>query len=134
MKWTAAQKERLFQYRLQQEEVFYNRNQFFLFAQSVLMVAFATILDEGKLALYRDTLLVLGLMFSILYQAVNHRQRKTYKHDTKIIQNALEEYPYIRQQRKEHAKSWYSSWWLMAYASPMLFLSAWIVFAWITYR
>jgi hypothetical protein len=116
--------ERLWQYRLQQENIFYQRLNFFLVAESMLLVAFTTILS--KVDFWNTTISVgiLGLLLTFLWGAVNIRQYQVYNHVRKLVEEVCPEFKDLRAIRP---KSFVRSWFLLTYIVPALIAIAWTV-------
>lgn len=115
--------ERLWQYRTQAENVFYQRINFFLVAESMLLVAYATVLSKENFLFTAITIITIGILLTVIWLIVNHRQKITVDHVRNYIIDKLPEYRSLRQNRP---KSFISSWILMTYLVPLLLIFSWI--------
>jgi len=111
---------RLWDYKGQMETIFYQRASFFLLAESMLLVAFATVLSAKSVAVILG---VFGLLFTCVWFYVNWRHTVVYCH---VRDN------YLRQACPEYAKvrdtcprGPISSRKILAYYVPALTFSAW---------
>lgn len=114
---------RLWEYRTQEENVFYQRINFFLVAESMLIVAYTTVFAKEGLGFSAQTVIALGFLLTVAWVVVSHRQRVAYSHIRDIVVSVCPEYASLRQTRP---KSWVpSSWFVMTYVVPALLLGSW---------
>ena len=115
--------DRLWMYRNQTEDVYYERLNFFLVSESMILVAFSTVLaidDRPGFVLY--VMSVLGVLLSLVWLAVSHRQSQVISSIRKLTEDACPSYGEIRATRP---KASYSSWWLLTYFVPVLTILTW---------
>jgi len=116
--------QRLWEYRIQVEDAFYQRNSFFLIAQSMLFVAFATVLGDGGRGLIASwILLAFGITLGVLWLWVNLRQTVAYRHVRDAAARACPEYDHVRATRPNPRVR---SWNLLAKWVPVTTLIAWL--------
>jgi len=119
-----ARAQRLWGYRIQEENVFYQRINFFLLAESMLFVAFATVVGgDGERRLFVHAIGWLGVLLTTIWLYVNRRQKRVYEHLRRYVEEACPEYKDVRSTRP---KAVLSSWWIMTYMIPGSMLAAWI--------
>ena len=126
---------RLFQHGLHEDNVFTERSNYFLMAESLLVVAYTGLLSgmsagsspakAGSIIGIARTLAAFGFLLTILWIYVNQRQRYVLKHIKERAREILPEYKVTYETRN----NWrISSTWLMAYAVPLLIAVMWAVF------
>ena len=97
---------------------------FFLVAESMLLVAFTTILSKVDFWKTTISVAILGLLLTAIWGAVNIRQYQVYNHARKIVEQVCPEFQDLRAKRP---KSFVGSWFLLTYIVPVLIAISWIV-------
>ncbi len=126
--YTKEQAKRLWEYRIQEENVFYSSINIFLIVESMLFVAIATILTSKNLSGLNpipQALTLLGLIFTLIWIYVNWRRRKCYIHVRKLTEDACPEYKKLREDRSKGLKAPFSSWAIMTYLIPLMMFAVW---------
>ena len=126
--YKSEETDRLWAYRIQQENVFYGRINIFLLVESMLFVAIATGLTSANLTEFKvvfQALTILGLVFTLIWGYVNWRQKRVYEHLRPFVESACAEYKEIREDRKERCKAPFSSWNIMTYLIPLIMFIVW---------
>lgn len=115
----------LWSYKLHEEMVFYQRLNFFLVAESMLFVAYSTLLAgssrQGGMLL---GLVVLGILLSLAWMFVSHRQILVIDHISSVYRRKFMEYADLRAQR---GHSLVSSSKVLAYGVPAIVLLTWLI-------
>lgn len=121
----SAQPDVLWSYKLHEEMVFYQRINFFLVAESMLFVAYSTLLAgsnrQGGMLL---GLIVLGFMLCLAWLLVSHRQIRVIEHISNVCRTRFADYAHLRAQR---SPSLISSSKVLAYGVPAIVLLTWAV-------
>ena len=125
---TPEQKNRLWEQHLRSDEVFYNRLNFFLVFESVLLGVVGTLfskpLSEKPVLV---TIICLGLVLTILWGYTQARQKYVRDRLKARLEEVLPEYRAILEDR-EQVKKWpLSSVTLLSYGVPTLIAFVWIV-------
>ena len=117
---------RFWEYRLHQEQIFYQRLNFFLVAESMHFVAFATMLSiVPKPLLILTTIVLLGIFLTGAWTYVNHRQKRIIDSIRPAVEEVCKSYKELRSFRPPRL---ISSWNLLAYWVPLVTLFTWLVF------
>lgn len=112
---------RLWDYKGQMENIFYQRASFFLLAESMLLLAFATVLPTIRIAVI---LILFGIVFTILWTYINWRHTAVYSHvRNRYLIQACPEYAEVM---KTRPRSPVSSRKVVAYVVPGITLAAWL--------
>lgn len=88
--YSDSEKDRLWTHRLHEDMVLAERQSFFLVAQSLLIVAYAELLNREKLAAV--VLATAGLVLTAAWFRVNHRQRTIVRYVQERAVGALREF------------------------------------------
>ena len=120
----------LWQYKLHEDSIFYQRLNFFLVAESMILVAFATLLSsahpkKGVLV----TTAILGCVVTLIWGYVGARQRNVVAQIVKEAEQAIPVYERIRRERPK----WFSSTWLLTYSVPAVMFLTWVVLIILTF-
>ena len=124
---TSEQKNRLWEQHLRTDEVFYDRLNFFLVFESILLGVVVTLFSKSspeKLVLV--TIICLGLVITILWAYTQARQKYIRDRQQARTQEVLPEYQAIVEDR-ERGKWPFSSVKLLTYGVPVLIALVWIV-------
>ena len=132
------QANRLFQHGLHEDNAFTERSNYFLVAESLLVVAYTGLLSGasagssltkvGSIIWIARTLATFGFLLTLLWIYVNRRQWYVVRHLQERAREILPEYKVTYETR---GKWRISSTWLMAYAVPSLIAVMWAVFIFI---
>lgn len=116
---------RLWSYREQLQNGFYQRSSLFLLAESMMFVAFATLRMVGgtEAFLYALALSLVGSSLTVVWWLVSIRHMAFYRHVRSEVERHLTEYRVIR---RESPKCCYSSWWLLTHLAPALVFGGWV--------
>lgn len=135
--WQALrdQEARLWDHALLQDELFVGRGNFFLVAESLLVVAYTGILGlslsvHGQPLRLRVAALVLaifGCLLTIIWAFVNGRQRQVLLHLHKRARETFPEYRRTIEERKLPGGR-ISGTFLMAFGVPVLAAIMWLIF------
>jgi len=122
----------LWQYKMHEDAIFYQRLNFFLVAESMILVAFATFFSSShpSAAGIRIVIAALGCVVTLVWGYVGARQRNVMQ---PIIAEAEKAIPVYKRIRGERSK-WFSSTWLLAYFVPAIVLLTWIVLIYLTLK
>ncbi|HPQ71159.1 MAG TPA: hypothetical protein PKW95_18680 [bacterium] len=116
---------RLWEYRLHQEEIFYQRMNFFLVAESMYFVAFATLFSaQIKQTGILVVVIVLGFLLTVIWSLANRRQKIIIDHIRPIVEQACPSYAEIRLARPGRL---FSSWGMLAYWVPIVSCASWVM-------
>jgi xanthine/uracil permease len=121
---SADDAEKLWQYKMHEEDIFYQRNNFFLVAESMLLTALATLFNAPTIKL--SLILVfatLGWLLTVVWIYVSSRQLSVISQIAKESESVFEVYARIRLER---AKWPLSSTKLLAYFVPTIVMGTWI--------
>jgi hypothetical protein len=116
--------DRAWQYKLHEEMIFYQRINFFLIAESMLFVAFTTLL--GSTANYREFLVVLallGFLLGLVWLYVGARQLYVIDYVSRYCRETYAEYAQLKDRRYEPV---FSSTKMLAYFVPVMVLIVWL--------
>jgi hypothetical protein len=117
----------LWQYRLHEDTIFYQRLNFFLVAESMLLVAFATFVSGPENSwVVRLIITALGLCVTFAWLYVSHRQMIVIRQIQQVAENHVPTYKYIRVNRP---KTWPGSFRMLAYMVPLIVIVAWLFLA-----
>lgn len=117
----------LWSYKLHEEMVFYQRINFFLVAESMLFVAYCTLLaGSNRPAGMLSGLIGLGFVLGLAWVLVSHRQIKVIDHISSVCRDRFVDYADLRSKR---SKSAISSSKVLAYGVPAIVLLTWVA-AW----
>jgi hypothetical protein len=114
----------LWQYKLHEDSIFYQRLNFFLVAESMILVAFASLFSSShpqKSAMV--TTGILGCVVTFIWGYVGARQRNVVAQIVKEAEAVIPMYARIRRERPK----WFSSTWLLTYSVPSAMLLTWAV-------
>jgi len=133
---TRDQANRLFQHGLHEDNVFTERGNYFLIAESMLVVAYAGLLSSGQSSASSTVqqvgilwaariLAVFGLLLTVVWAYVNRRQWQIVRHLQERARQIVPEYKVTYETRP---KGRITSIWLMAYLVPALIGVMWAIF------
>jgi len=113
----------LWQYKMHEDAIFYQRLNFFLVTESMILVAFATLFSSPHptVSWIRVVTAVLGCVVTLVWGYVGARQRNVMKQIIGEAEKAIPIYKKIRQERA----NWFSSTWLLAYFVPAIIFLTW---------
>lgn len=123
--------QRLWQYKMHEEDIFYQRNNFFLVAESMLLIALATLFNATRAGfLIIFVLAALGCVLTLIWIYVSSRQLVVIQQIAKESEAVFHVYHRIRTERS----IWpFSSTKLLAYFVPSIVMGTWITIIIITY-
>ena len=119
------QKNRLWDYKLHEEDIFYSRLNFFLIFESVLMGVVGLLFSRPHPFFTLKAIVILGLVLTILWGYVQARQLYTYGILVDFLKDAIPEYDLVFTRRK----TWLfigSSKRILTYLVPVLICLVWI--------
>jgi hypothetical protein len=110
----------VWEHKMHIENIFYQRVNFFLLAESMLFVAFATVLQSRLIALLMITI---GTSLTVIWLLVNTRHTSIYRHIRNFLEKECSVYKTIHDTRPQAA---IGSWVMIAYLVPCLILAGWV--------
>ena len=116
-----SEKDRVWQYTLHEDLLFNERQNFFLLAQSLLAVAYASGLDADEANVARS-IAVIALILSGAWMMVAVRQLKLAALVQEEAREALPEYERVLAKRPPGIRSRY----IVGYFVPFLLLAMWV--------
>ena len=128
------QANRIFQHGLYEDSALTERSNYFLIAESMLVVAYTGLISSASAATQQSTVLVarilafFGFLLTIVWIYVNRRQWYVIQH---LRERALELVPEYKITYETRRKWRVSSIWLMVYLVPALIGVMWVVFIFI---
>ena len=128
------QANRVFQHGLYEDSALTERSNYFLIAESMLVVAYTGLISSASAATQQSTILVarilafFGFLLTIVWIYVNRRQWYVIQH---LRERALELVPEYKVTYETRRKWRISAIWLMVYLVPALIAVMWIVFIFI---
>jgi len=135
------QANRLWSHGIHQDDEFVQRSNFFLVAESLLVVAYSSILTSGlhadavgrdeRLLLAARVIAVFGLLLSVIWCYTCMRLMYIMAYVYKRVEESCPEYLRTNQERKAPGRI--RSTWLMTYVVPALAATMWIMFVAITF-
>ena len=130
-KISPEESEKLWQYKMHEEDIFYQRNNFFLVAESMLLIALATLFGAARTTFSLILVLaILGCVLTIVWIYVSSRQLSVIQQISKESQAVVEVYARIRLERSKWPVS---STKLLAYFVPSIVMGTWITVIIITF-
>jgi hypothetical protein len=115
----------LWGYKQKEEDIFYQRSNFFLVAEAMLFTAWATLAAATThLAVQEYTISALGVVLGIVWIYVSGRQINVIAQISSEASRVIEIYKKIRDER--HAAP-FSSTKALAYFVPVAVIAAWVV-------
>jgi small-conductance mechanosensitive channel len=116
--------EKLWQYKMHEEDIFYQRLNFFLVAESMLFVAYTTLFASPR-SIFSVIIVLstLGSILTLVWIYVSSRQLNVMRQIAKESQEAVNVYARIREERSKWPVS---STKLLAYFVPLVVLLAWL--------
>jgi hypothetical protein len=136
------QVSRLWSHRLHQDEEFVQRGNFFLVAESLLVVAYSGILTSGlapgavghsdRLLLGARVIAGFGLLLSIIWTYVSNNDRHIVMYLHNEARHLIPDYNQYSQERRRPGRR-VSTNWLMTFVIPALAGIMWLVFIIIAY-
>jgi hypothetical protein len=135
------QANRLWSHGLHQDGEFVQRSNFFLVAESLLVVAYSSILTSGlhsgptgrdeKLLLAARVIAVFGLFLTVIWCYACMRLLSILSYLYKRVEEACPEYKRTNEERRTPGRI--RSTWLITYVVPALAATMWIIFVVITF-
>ncbi len=128
------QANRIFQHGLYEDSALTERSNYFLIAESMLVVAYTGLISSTAAVQHPSTIWVarilafFGFLLTIVWMYVNRRQWYVIQH---LRERALELVPEYKVTYETRRKWRISSIWLMVYLVPMLIAIMWMVFIFI---
>ena len=130
------QANRIFEHGLHEDDAFTERGNYFLIAESMLVVAYAGLLSSGQSsasAVIQQTTILLvarilasfGFLLTVVWIYVNQRQWQVVRHLQERTRDLVPEYKVTYETRPKRR---ISSTWLMAYFVPALIGVMWAIF------
>ena len=130
------QANRLFQHGLHEDNAFTERGNYFLIAESMLVVAYAGLLSSGQssassavqqtnILLVARILAFFGFLLTVVWIYVNRRQWQVVQHLQERTRQLVPEYKVTYETRPKRR---ISSTWLMAYFVPAVIGVMWVIF------
>jgi hypothetical protein len=136
------QQNRIWAHSLHQDEQFMQRSNFFLVAESLLVVAYSSILANGlagdsstqpyRLLLTARVIGIFGLLLTIIWAYSNNRMRITSMHVAKRARDVLPEYRQTFEERKLPGGR-VSATWMITFVVPALAGIMWLLFLFIAF-
>lgn len=121
------QKDRIFEYRVQCLSTFYNRLNFFLIFESVLLGTIGLLYSKSMTSLFVvKAITVFGLILTLLWWYTQARQKHMLYIATTYAQEVIPEYNELLGRMKKEALP-YLTWNLITHAIPILTLSLWAI-------
>jgi hypothetical protein len=134
------QRNRIWAHSLHQDEQFMQRSNFFLVAESLLVVAYSSILARGltagssaqpyRLLLTARVIGIFGLLLTVIWAYSNNRMRLTSAHVAKRARDVLPEYQQTLEERKLPGGR-ISATWMITFLVPLLAGIMWLMFLFI---
>ena len=116
--------QKLWQYKMHEEDIFYQRNNFFLVAESMLLIALATLFNAPRTTFSLIVVFAtLGCLLTVVWIYVSSRQLSVIRQIAKESESVIDVYARIRLER---AKWPLSSTKLLAYFVPAIVMLTWI--------
>lgn len=121
------QQNRLWAYKLHEEDIFYNRLNFFLVFESVLLGVVGLLYSRSYVLIILRLVDILGLILTVLWGYVQARQLYTYTILVDYLKEVMPEYKIVVVRRNK----WFligSSKKFLTYLVPTLIILMWIAF------
>lgn len=115
---------RLWEHRQNLNQDFNSLSNYFMLAQSFLLVV--ALSNSGEALVQHLAVIILGFALTLIWLYVQSKQRYLLTHLKKRCAAEFPEYAETRQQR-EHPIWQFSNTWIMAVLVPLLFTAAWVV-------
>jgi|SRR5580704_6787645 hypothetical protein len=113
----------LWSYKQKEEDIFYQRSNFFLIAEAMLFTAWATLAAAGvRLRMSEFVISALGFILGVIWVYVSGRQMEVLGQIAHEASQAIEIYSKIR---KERQAAPFSSTKLLAFFVPTAVITAW---------
>jgi hypothetical protein len=136
------QHNRLWEHGLHQDQEFVSRSNFFLVAESLLAVAYSSILTKSvvgrsgglpfRLSLAAKVLAVFGLLLTVIWAYSNNRLRHTSMYLKMRAYDALPEFRRTLDERKLPGRR-ISATWMITFVVPGLAAIMWLIFLFIAW-
>jgi hypothetical protein len=120
------QANRLWQHGLHEDSVLNERQNYFLIAESMLLVGYTTVLSTPQPKVFIARVIAsFGMLLTLVWIYVNIRQWYIVKH---VRARAVEVLPDYRETYQTRAKWHISSIWLLVYLVPAIIGVVWVIF------
>jgi hypothetical protein len=124
--YSEAEQERLWEHTLHEDVLLAERGNFFLVAESLFVVAYATLLPAGDENLAAAVLAAAGFLLTVAWLLVVWRQHRIVGNIQSIAQDVLPEYKDTCAGKAERVPGRIRTWHMLVVGVPGLLFATWV--------